>query len=113
MPCHTVVPADKSVAANAPASATVAAAGDGILRREDEVWCSSPGPRPVDTEADADRKFCGAGVSTGTVDTGFRLSYCALLRLEQVGHPQVGDRQLELADVELRGAQVAKPSGAQ
>jgi hypothetical protein len=63
--------------------------------------------------ADADRKFCGAGVSTGTVDTGFRLSYCALLRLEQVGHPQLGDRQLELADVELRGAKVAKPSGAQ
>ena len=67
----------------------------------------------VTPRADADRKFCGAGVSTGTVDTGFRLPYCALVRLEPLGHPQVGDRQLELADVELRGAQLAKPSGVQ
>jgi len=33
--------------------------------------------------------------------------------LDQLGHPQVGDRQFELADVELVGAEVAKPCGAQ
>ena len=33
--------------------------------------------------------------------------------LDQLGHPQVGDRQLELADVELVGAEVAKPGGTQ